>query len=78
VFVVTENVTDRKDYDVQLIGQRVALRNFDWQHQLVGVLVKVERYAYVIKQDNGAQLSVLKHSVGAIGLAPPKAEIKTN
>ncbi len=75
---MTENESNRKDYDIQLIGQRVALRHIDWQRQLTGVLVKVERYAYVIKQDNGALLSVLKHSVGGIGIAPPKTEEKTN
>jgi hypothetical protein len=66
--------TQNKDYDLQLIGKRVTIRGLDWKSALTGTLMKVERYAYVLKQDNGALLAILKHAVGAIGLAPVKEE----
>ncbi len=71
---MVENTNDKKDYEYELVGKRVALRSLDWKSAMTGTLVKVERYAYILKQDNGAVLAILKHSVGAIGLAPAKEE----
>ena len=58
----------------QFIGKRITIRSFDWQRQFVGVLIKVEKYCFVLKQDSGAIVMVLKHSTGAIGLASAKED----
>ena len=62
---------DASSFERKLIGQRVAVRSLDWQQQITGKLISVERYQYIIELDRGGTLGLHKHSCGGIGIAPP-------
>ena len=62
---------ESSSFERKLIGHRVAVRSFDWQQQITGKLIAVERYQYIIELDKGATLGLHKHSCGGIGIAPP-------
>lgn len=64
---MTEQQTSKK-FENQLIGRRVTVRSFNWERQLTGELMRVERYMYIIKLDNGGVIGIFKHSAG--GIAP--------
>jgi hypothetical protein len=57
-----------------LVGRRVQIRSLDWQRTITGTLVKCERYLYVLKQDSGGFLCILKHACSAISAAKSEEE----
>lgn len=64
---MTEQQTP-KNFEKQLVGRRVTIRSFNWERQLTGELLKVERYMYILRLDNGGVIGIFKHSAG--GIAP--------
>ncbi|MCA9334123.1 hypothetical protein KC963_03680 [Candidatus Saccharibacteria bacterium] len=70
---MTEQQTP-KSIEKQLVGKRVTVRSFDWKSQLTGELVKVEKYFYVLRLDNGGVIGILKHSAGGIAPVADKTE----
>ena len=68
---MTEQQTP-KSIEKQLVGKRVTVRSFNWERQLTGELLKVEKYYFILKLDNGGVIGILKHSAG--GIAPVAAK----
>jgi hypothetical protein len=61
-------------FETKLTGRRVTLKSLDWQRQLTGELLKVEKYLYVLRLDNGGVIGVMKHAVSAIAPVTAKEE----
>lgn len=58
----------------QYVGKRITLRDLTWQKKLTGVCVRVEKYLFVLRLDEGGTVAVMKHSVGLVTLAGEKSE----
>lgn len=63
-----------KSFEKQLVGKRVTVRSLNWERQLTGELVKVEKFIYVLRLDNGGVIGILKHSAGGIAPVADKTE----
>ena len=63
-----------KCFEKQLVGRRVTIRSMDWKSQLSGELLRVEKYYFVLRLDNGGLIGILKHSAG--GIAPVAAKVE--
>ena len=70
---MTEQQTP-KSIEKQLVGKRVTVRSFNWERQLTGELLKVEKYYFILKLDNGGVIGILKHSAGGIAPVADKTE----
>jgi hypothetical protein len=55
-------------------GKRITLRDLTWQRKLTGTCIKVEKYLFVLRLDEGGTVAVMKHSVGLVTLAGEKQE----
>ena len=53
-------------FENRLIGQRVRITSSDWQRQITGTLVKVERYVLVVRLDSGGTTALYKHAISAV------------
>ena len=63
-----------KNFERQLLNRRVTVRSFDWKSQLTGELLRVEKYYFILKLDNGGVIGILKHSAGGIAPVAEKTE----
>ncbi|MCB0182651.1 MAG: hypothetical protein KDE31_00220 [Caldilineaceae bacterium] len=61
-------------FENQMVGRRVTVRSLNWERQLTGELLKVEKYYFVLRLDNGGVIGILKHSAGGIAPIATKEE----
>ncbi len=65
-----DNRQQSQKFEKQMIGRYIAVRSLDWQRELRGELVKVERYIILLKLDSSGTVGIYKHSIASF--APVK------
>lgn len=50
----------------QLVGKRVSVRAYNWEHRLTGELLKVGTHFFILRCDNGPIMAIMNRSAGEI------------